>query len=100
MEPVCRVCKEIFMARISDSTQEPLMSLSTALIVNLALDVTVLGALAHLCRAPFRLSDRSALVRMPSRALPAERDERAAQAPAEAFQIGGAAAAAMNRSAR
>jgi hypothetical protein len=54
------------------------MSLSTAFIVNLVLDVTALGALAHFCRTPFRLGDRSAQVPTPSDALQAEREQRAA----------------------
>ena len=70
--------EEVFSARNSHSKQEHLMSLSTALIVNLVLDVTVIGVLAHVCRRPFRLSDHSERVATPSRALEAEREQRAA----------------------
>jgi hypothetical protein len=61
------------------------MSLSTAIPVIVVLDAAVLGALAYLCRVPFRLGIESAQLRTPSQ---------------EARQRGGAAAAAMNRSAR
>jgi hypothetical protein len=61
------------------------MSLSTAILVNVVLDVAVLGVLAHVCRVPFRLSIERAQLRAHSQ---------------EARHRGGAAAAAMNRSAR
>jgi hypothetical protein len=39
------------------------MSLSTAVIVNVALAATVLGALAIVCRLPFRLGGKHAELR-------------------------------------
>jgi hypothetical protein len=61
------------------------MSPSTTVIAIVALDVLVLGALAYVCRIPFRLGVERAQLRTSSQ---------------EARHRGGAAAAAMNRSAR
>jgi hypothetical protein len=43
------------------------MSPSTAVIVIVALDVSVLGALAYVCRMPLRLGVEKAQLRTPSR---------------------------------
>jgi hypothetical protein len=61
------------------------MSLSTAILVNVVLDAAALGALAYVCRVPFRLGVESVQARLHAQ---------------EARHRGGAAAAAMNRSAR
>jgi hypothetical protein len=49
------------------SKQEGLMSLSTAVIVNVVLDVVVLGVLGYVCRVPLRLGVEKAELRTPSR---------------------------------
>jgi hypothetical protein len=55
------------------------MSISTAAIVNVVLDIAALGALAFVCRVPFRRAFQSAAVVAPVRAAPAaERERRAA----------------------
>jgi hypothetical protein len=54
------------------------MSLSTAVIVNAALAATVLGALAIVCRLPFRLSGNQPGLGAPSQDLEAELEQRAA----------------------
>ena len=58
------------------------MSVNTAIMVNAILDLSALGALAYVCRRPFRAD-----------AEPTERSKLTAH-------TGGAAAAAMNTSAR
>jgi hypothetical protein len=49
------------------------MSLSTAVIVNVVLDVLVLGALGYLCRMPLRLGIKKAEPRMARPAAPRTR---------------------------
>ena len=53
------------------------MSLSTAIIVNLVLDAMALGALAYVCRMPFRLGVPKAPPLMPSRMSQGQRPQRA-----------------------
>lgn len=43
------------------------MSLSTAVIVNVVLDVVVLGVLGYVCRVPLRLRVEMATLHTPSR---------------------------------
>jgi hypothetical protein len=43
------------------------MSVSTAILVNVVLDAAVLGALAYVCRRPFRLGVNRAELRTASR---------------------------------
>jgi hypothetical protein len=54
------------------------MSISTAAIVNVVLDISALGALAFVCRVPFRRAFQSAVVVASVHAAPAEREQRAA----------------------
>ena len=74
------------------------MSVNTVIIVNAVLDLGALGALGLVCRSPFR-----AMVMGRDASAPAQlRDARATARPtaSRSGQRGGAAAAAMNRSAR
>jgi hypothetical protein len=54
------------------------MSPSTALIVNVVLDVVVLGALAYVCRVPLRLRAERASLHTPSRRLQHAREQEPA----------------------
>jgi hypothetical protein len=54
------------------------MTISTAAIINVALDLSALGALALVCRIPFRRAVQSAVVGAPAHASQAEREQRAA----------------------
>ena len=54
------------------------MSISTALIVNLVLDATALGALALICRIPFRRAFQTAAAVTPLHVQHDEREQRAA----------------------
>jgi hypothetical protein len=54
------------------------MSISTAAIVNVVLDASALGALAFVCRIPFRRAFQTAVVVAPAYAAPVEREQRAA----------------------
>jgi hypothetical protein len=58
-------------------SQEHSMSLSTAVIVNVALAATALGALAVVCRLPFRLGGKHAELRAHSQLRPASIDPQA-----------------------
>jgi hypothetical protein len=61
------------------------MSPSTALIVNVVLDVVVLGALAYVCRVPLRLRAERASLHTPSRRLQHAREQEPAWTPAQAL---------------
>jgi hypothetical protein len=54
------------------------MSISTAAIVTGALDISALGALALVCRIPFRRAFQTAVVVVPAHASQAQREQRAA----------------------
>ena len=71
------------------------MSINTAIIVNAVLGLAALGALALVCRSPFR-------DRVMGRDASEARDQRATARPtaSRSGQRGGATAAAMTRSAR
>ena len=54
------------------------MSISTALIVNVVLDATALGALALICRVPLRRTFPTAVAVAPVYVQQDEREQRAA----------------------
>ena len=54
------------------------MSISTAAIVNVVLDLSALGALALICRIPFRPAFRTAVAVAPVHVAQAERTRSAA----------------------
>jgi hypothetical protein len=54
------------------------MTVSTAAIVNVVLDIAALGALALICRIPFRRAFQTAVAVAPVHSSQAEREQRAA----------------------